>query len=166
MDYISTKERLEEHLGGAKKTLEALGVSVDMAVEVITNEIEGEESDVLKVFGSIGIATADITDDEVFYLSVDLDVFDNEVEDDAIDAAISEFDEMLAKVVAKLEASENKTEAIKELDREVDEELAEKYRLEAERQQRAAKRDLTVAIIATVAIVIVAIAAIVISKII
>ena len=166
MDYISTKERLEEHLGEAKKTLLAEGVSVDMAVEVITNEIEGEESDVLKVFGSIGIATADITDDKVFYLSVDLDVFDNEVEDDAIDVAISEFDEMLAKVVAKLEASENKTEAIKELDREVDEELAEKYRLEAERQQRAAKRDLTVAIIATVAIVIVAIAAIVISKII
>ena len=164
MDYISIKEKIEALLADAKLKLEAEGVIADVEVEVSENDLGDGESDVLKVFGSIGVTTRELGEDEVFYLSVDAPVYDGEVDEDEYNAAVTEFEDALAAVLTKLGEMDDKTEAIRELDREVDEELERKYREEVERQQRAAKRDLTVAIIATVAIVIVAVGAALISR--
>ena len=164
MKYTEAKQKVEALLADAKARLEAYGVMADSAVEVVENEVEGGEVDILKVFGSIGVGTAELTEDEIFYLSMDLDVYDEEIDDEDYNAAEKEFGEALGELTARLEGADDKSGAIRELGREIDEALERAHREELERTDRATRRDLTVAVIALVALILVAFGCMLISK--
>lgn len=164
MRYTEAKERVEALLGEAKAKLEALDVMAIMDVEVAENDLGEGESEVMKVFGSIAVKTPELTEDEVFYLSVDLDVYEDEIDDEVIDGATAEFKEALGELVARLESEEDKTAAIRTLGQEIDAAIEAEAKAELEKADKATKRDLIVASIALGIIAVVAFAFMVISQ--
>lgn len=156
MKYTEAKEKIEALLAESKAKLEALGVSAVKEVEIAENDLGDGESEIMKVFGSIAVKTPELTEDEVFYLSVDLDVYEDEIEDSDVAGATAEFGEALGELLARLEAEDDKSEAIRRLGQEIDEAIEAEARAELAKTDKATKRDL---IIATVALGIIAVIA-------
>ena len=164
MKYTEAKEKIEALLAESKAKLEALGVTAIDEVEVAENDLGDGESEIMKVFGSIAVKTPELTEDEVFYLSVDLDVYEDEIEDSDVAGATDEFGAALGELIARLEAEEDKSAAIRKLGQEIDEAIEADAKAELARTDKATKRDLMIATIALGIIAVIAFAFMVISE--
>ena len=164
MKVNEAKERIEVALRAAETALSGLGANISSELEVTGNELDGGEVDVLMLLGSLAISADGLTENDTYYDSIDVKVTDDEVNDALLENAISAFTERVVNIKMKLAAAENVAEAIKAMGQAVDRELETKYREEMEREHKAVKRDLKIAIFATAALLLVGLAFVIISS--
>ena len=164
MKVNEAKERIEVALGAAETALSGLGANITSELEVTGNELDGGEVDVLMLLGSLAISADGLTENDTYYDSIDVKVTDDEVNDALLENAISAFTERVVNIKMKLSASKNVAETIKAMGQAVDRELEMKYREEMEREHKAVKRDLKIAIFATAALLLVGLAFVIISS--
>lgn len=163
MNVNEAKAKIEAALNAAVAELDGLGASVSAEVEVTGNELDGGEVDVLMLLGSLAITADGLTEEDTYYDSIDVKVTADEVNDTLLDNAIAAFSERVADIKTRLASAENAAEAVKAMGLEVDLELETKYREEMEREHKAVKRDLKLAVFATAALLLVGIVFVVVS---
>lgn len=164
MNVTDAKLKIEDALATARTELAGLGADIKDELDVMENELKDGGSEVINIIGALALSAEGLTEEDTFYLSIEAKVEGGEVDETLLSEALGAFHERVAKVKDRLAAAENISEAIKEMDREIDEELEAKYREEMERTNKAVKRDLKIAIGATVAIVLIALLFVIVSN--
>jgi len=164
MNVSKAKEKIENALKFAEMELSGLGINVTSELEVAGNELDGGEVDVLMLLGSLAISADGLTEDDTYYDSIDVKVTADEVDENLLENAVNAFCERVSAIKTRLAIAEDPAAAVKEMGLEVDRELETKYREEMAREHKAVKRDLRIAIIATVGLLLVALAFVVVSS--
>ncbi len=164
MQYTLAKEKFDNALKAAEAEFSALGVKVLSELDVVENELDGGESEVIMLFGSLGLSYDGFSEDDVYYLSLEAKVYADEIEDGTVCDALSRFSSEVSGILERLKDSTDPAETLKLLGKEVDEELEREAKEALLRETRAVKRDLIRAIIVTVAVFAIAIISVIISK--
>lgn len=164
MNVNEAKLLIEKTLGDAADKLGEVGVDTLAEVEVIENQINDCEVEPLMVFGSLALSAEGLSEDDIFYLSIEAKVRDGEVDAEALDEAVAALPERVELIKARLSGKENMAEAIREMSAEADAELEARYIEELERENARVKRDLKIAIVAAVVMLIVAVVSVVASR--
>ena len=146
MNYTEAKEKINALLDEAKAKLDTLGILVSTEVELVENHITDNESEPLLILGAVALTMEGLTEDDTYYISIDARIEGGEVEDGALEEATPKFLERIDAAYDRLSAAEDKTATLLDMGREVDEELERLYQAEVEREARARRRDLKMAI--------------------
>ena len=165
MTVLETKQRIEKELAEVKESFGAASALVDYTIEVEVNHIEGAEEDITCVFGSLSIGPEGAGEEDRLYLPLDAELDDNDIIDETqFEEALAQFKERTSAIRERLLASEDYNAEAKLIIEEFDKEMEEMYRTEMERLNRVAKRNLTIAGIATAIAAVVAIIVLVAEK--
>ena len=150
MTISELKTRLNEEMEWAKELLS------DIDGIEFSADVEGSV-DSSYTFGVVMIGTAEMTEDERIYISLEADI-DHEDNVDGEDFAkqVESFRIGLSDIASVLRASDNKHKSICEIGKKIDEELDLAYAEELERINRETADRLKIAIGATVIILVVA----------
>lgn len=160
MNYTEAKEKIDALLTEAKEKLDSLGIAATAETELVENKISETESEPLMILGSIALTMDGLEEDDTYYVSIEARIEGGEVNSEALAEAEPKFKERISAAYERLAASENKRATLLEMGKEVDEEMERIYREEVEREARAMKRDLKIAIIGSAVLVLIVAAAV------
>ena len=165
MTVLETKQRIENELKAVAESFGAASSLVQYSVEVDVNHIEGADEDITAIFGSLSIGPEGAEGNDRLYLPLDAELDDDDIIDEAqFEKALAQFKERTSAIRARLLASEDYNAEAKLIIEEFDKEMEEMYRTEMERLNRVAKRNLTIAGVATAIAAVVAIIVLVAEK--
>lgn len=164
MNFNEAKKKIDAALGTAEEKLAGLGITVTRELEVTENQISECESETLYIIGSLALTGEGLTEDDTYYLSIEARVEAGEVSEEALDEAIAKFDARALEAYERLSQAEDKLATLVLMGKEVDEELERVYAEEAAKNEKAIKKDLKLAIIGTVGIIVLVVLAVVLSK--
>ncbi|MBR7116164.1 MAG: hypothetical protein IKC87_00435 [Clostridia bacterium] len=164
MNFNEAKKKIDAALGTAEEKLAGLGITVTRELEVTENQISECESETLYIIGSLALTGEGLTEDDTYYLSIEARVDAGEVSEEALDEAIAKFDARALEAYERLSQAEDKLATLVLMGKEVDEELERVYAEEAAKNEKAIKKDLKLAIIGTVGIIVLLVLAVVLSK--
>lgn len=165
MTVLETKTRIENELNAVKESFGAASSLVKCSVDVEVNAIEGAQDDVTYVFGSLSIGPEGAEENDRLYLPLDAELDDDDnVDEEAFNKNLEAFNERVAKIRDRILASRDFNAEAKAIIEEFDREMDEKYKSELERLNRVAKRNLTIAAIATAGAAVVALIILVINR--
>lgn len=165
MTVSETKSRIENELAKVKESFGAASEFVNYEVQIGENEIEGAHTDITYIFGSISIGTKDASEDDKLYLPLDAELDDDDnVDEDAFNENLEDFLKRIEPIRERLVNAEDPEKEIEAIITEFDQEMDEKYRLELEKFNRIAKRNLIMAGLAALAMVLVAVVVLVLNK--
>ncbi|MBR2930807.1 MAG: hypothetical protein IKC32_06215 [Clostridia bacterium] len=164
MKYIEAKERLEALVADAKDKLDIVGVEVTSECEVAENSVSDTEAEPLMILASLALSAEGLSEDDTYYISAEAVVEDGEVNEDALNGAIERFNARVDEAAERLGAAADPKEMLLTMGKEIDEELERIYNEEVARSERAMKKDIKIALLATLALALVVIAAVVISR--
>ena len=156
MNIEKAKALIESELKACAALFEGTGVLTDYCVEDTKNDTpDGEET--VDLFGVISLRAEGADDSGALFvpLNTELDSY-GEVKDDLLAESITKFREKLERYRELIAASPDVSATIKELNREIDDELEREYRERLARLDAATKKNLKIAICATVALLAVA----------
>ena len=166
MTVIEAKQRIENELKAAAESFGPAASLVEYDVDVEVNQIEGAPEDITSVLGSLSIGPEGAKGNDRLYLPLDVELDDNDiVDEDAFEKNLAKFNEIVSSMKDRVLASEDYNSEISAIIEEFDNEMDEKYRQEIERLNRAAKRNLVIAAVATAIAGLAAVAILVFNKI-
>ncbi len=165
MNLNDARLKIEEALSSAEAELAVLGILVSGEIDIAENELDSGEREPLVILGSLAVSAEGLGEDDIYYLSIEAKVTEGEVDESELDAAIAAYKERVTGLRARLEGQTDIAEALREAGKEIDEELEEQFRKELEKTDKLVKRDLKIAICATVLMLIAAVVFVVVSKI-
>ena len=150
MTVIETKTKIENEL---KAVVESFGDAkhlVNYSIDIEVNSIEGAHDDITYVFGSLSIGPEGAEDNDRLYLPLDAELDDDDnVDEVAFGKNLEDFKEKANAIKDRILASEDYNAEAKAIIEEFDREMDEMYKKELDRLNRIAKRNLTIAAIAT-----------------
>ncbi len=150
MTISELKTRLNEEMEWAKELLS------DIDGIEFSADVEGSE-DSSYTFGVVMIGTAEMSEEEKIYISLEADIDgDDNVDGEDFAKQVESFRIGLSDIAAALRASDDKHKTLSEIGKKIDEELDEAYSKELERINRETSERLKIAIGATAVILIVA----------
>jgi len=164
MEISLAKEKMNDALERVKASLSSDKIDIVTNVEVATNNVEDGSSQELYIFGSISIACKGISDEDILYLPLDAEIVDGEVDGEKLEADIAKFEEKIAEIKGRLENTENVAEEIKLIGKEIDDAIDAKFREELAKADELTRKNLKVAVIATVAMLVVAVVCVIIGN--
>ena len=153
MKFNKVKELFENELEVAKEKLETVGLTVTPSFECEENEIEGGYREITSVLASLEVSAPGLSEDDLLYICMSEEPnedggFDNE----NCELDVASFRSHVDMLLARAEATEDKAEAVREVCREIDREIEEMQKAELDRMNEGVKKNLKIAIGATVAI--------------
>ena len=165
MTVIETKTKIENEL---KAVVESFGDAkhlVNYSIDIEVNSIEGAHDDITYVFGSLSIGPEGAEDNDRLYLPLDAELDDDDnVDEVAFGKNLEDFKEKANAIKDRILASEDYNAEAKAIIEEFDREMDEMYKKELYRINRIAKRNLTIAAIATAGAALLALVILVINK--
>ena len=164
MNLNEAKKKIDEALGAKEAKLKELGITVTKELEVTENQISENESEALYIIGSLALTGEGLNEDDTYYLSIEARVEAGEVNEKALDEQITAFISRAEVAYDRLSAADDKLATLVLMGKEIDEELEKVYAEEAAKNEKAIKKDLKLAIIGTVGIIILVVLAVVLSK--
>ena len=165
MTVIETKEKIENELKAVVESFGNASHLVNYSIEVEVNSIEGAHDDITYVFGSLSIGPEGAEENDRLYLPLDAELDDDDnVDEEAFGKNLEAFKERANAIKDRVLASEDYNSEVKAIIEEFDKEMDEMYHKELDRLNRVAKRNLTIAAIATAGAAILALVILVINK--
>lgn len=156
MTIENAKKLIESELVAAAELFRDTAIVTDYCVEDTKNETD-EGAETVDLFGVISLRTQGGDESGALFvpLNAELDSY-GEVDEARLNESISGFRAKMEDYCKRLKEAPNVNEAMAELNREIDEELDRNYREQLARLDAATKKNLKIAIIATVALLAVA----------
>jgi uncharacterized protein YukE len=165
MTVNQTKERIEKELLEVKNSFGEASYLVNCSVEVEENNIEGAPVDVTAIFGSLSIGLDGAEENDRLYLPLDAELDDDDNVDEAtFEKNLESFKSKVNEIRDRILASDDYDSEVKAVIADFDRDMEEKYQAELERLNRAAKKHLTVAAVATAVCAVIAILILAISR--
>ena len=165
MTVIETKAKIENEL---KEVVESFGNAkhlVSYSIDIEVNSIEGAHDDITYVFGSLSIGPEGAEENDRLYLPLDAELDDDDnVDEAAFNKNLEDFKQKANAIRDRILASEDYNAEAKAIIEEFDREMEEMYQKELDRLNRVAKRNLTIAAIATAGAAIIALVILVINR--
>ena len=165
MTVIETKAKIENEL---KAVVEGFGDAkhlVNYSIDIEVNSIEGAHDDITYVFGSLSIGPEGAEENDKLYLPLDAELDDDDnVDEAAFNKNLEDFKQKANAIRDRILASEDYNAEAKAIIEEFDREMDEMYQKELDRLNRVAKRNLTIAAIATAGAAIIALVILVINR--
>ena len=157
MKLNELKEIFDKELGAAKEKLEALGLTALPTVEVQENALEGGESEVVSVLATLAVSAEGLSEEDLLYICMSEDPDEaGEFDGERCEEDVRDFRAHVELLAERAGSTENKAEAVRAVCREIDREVAEKYQAELDKMNASVKKNLKIAIVATVALLAVA----------
>ena len=165
MTVIETKAKIENELQAVTESFGNAKSLVKYSVDVEVNSIEGAHDDVTYVFGALSIGPEGAEENDRLYLPLDAELDDDDnVNEEEFNKNLEAFKERSAAIRDRILAAEDYNAEVKAIIEEFDREMDEKYQAELDRLNRVAKRNLTVAAVATACAAVLAIIILVINR--
>ena len=165
MTVNETKQRIESELKAVAESFGAASTLVNYSVEIDVNPIDGAHDDITYVFGSLSIGPEGADENDKLYLPLDAELDDDDiVDEEKFEKNLAKFNEKVSAIRDRLLAADDYNAEVKAIIEDFDREMDEKYRVEIEKLNRAAKRNLIIAAAASAAAAVIAIIVLVIDK--
>lgn len=157
MTVSEAKIRIENELREAAQGFGAAEHLVKYSVEISENEIDGAPVDITYVFGSLSLGKEDASEDDRLYLPLDAELDDEDnISDERFEENLTAFKARLAPIKERLTGADDPEAELAAIIAEFDREMDEKYRLEIEKLNKIAKRNLIIAAVAAGVMLVVA----------